>query len=485
MNDFLQLMPGFTAGVTYLHNLLAPVVLVLLFAGLTITVVQAQQQRCPSSLWPLFVRMGAVSFLVGSLATWGNLLQSGVNDLINQLGLTQVSGNVYQAYRDAVAARFGTDSAASNAILQGVPANSTSTQTPFNVTSEGDTSGGISIGQSTGIRLNHFAYEKPGEPDYDSNSPQGIGAFNFDSVPGSMVPLESAAVSADVAGKYDLQPGQLFTITTANGPMTLQYADRTADWVTGSVDVYDPNNVLGDNQLISITSLNGGPVSATAGSSAMDWLSNPVGTLQKLVIDRLVWLLSLAALGIMWLMSCVQQILYLIEIAISPIFLGCLVVPPLISIGARFLSSLVAICLWPLAWAVCDLVTRLLINVAVNPANDPGLAAFGTGAMLLGYWILLAIWVIGSSIAGPWMISRSLMSGSSAITAVLGGTLGAAAASAPRIAYRAALLSAGTGAVGGGSGASGPISPASASLMTPYQNFAMRPIGKPKAEYNT
>jgi hypothetical protein len=484
MNDFLQLIPEFTAGVTYLHNILAPVVLVLMFAGLMIKVAQAQQQRCLSSLWPLFVRMGAVSILVGSLITWGNLLQSGVNDLISQLGLTQVSGNVYQAYRTAVAARFGSDNMASNATLQGVTSKNFSSQAPFNVTAEGDTSGGITIGQSTGIKLNHFAYEKPGDLNYDSNSPQGVGAFDFDSAPGSMVPLESAAVSADVAAKYNLQPGQLFTITTANGPMTLQYADKTADWVTGSVDVYDPNNVLGDNQLTGITSLNGGQASATAGPSATDWLSNPVGTLQKFVIDRLVWLLSLAALGIMWLMSCVQQILYLIEIAISPIFLGCLVVPPLISIGARFLSSLVAICLWPLGWAVCDLVTRLLINVAVNPTNDPGLATFGTGAMLLGYWILLAIWVIGSSLAGPWIISRSLMAGSSEITAVLGGTLGVAAASVPRMAYRAAMLSAGAGALGGGNGSIAPISPASASLMTPYQNFARRPISKPEAREN-
>ena len=73
----------------------------------------------------------------------------------------------------------------------------------------------------------------------------------------------------------------------------------------------------------------------------------------------------------------------MIEIAISPIFLGCLLVPALVEIGGRFLSSLVAICLWPLAWAVCDLLTQALINIAVNPTNNPGAQAFATGAMLL------------------------------------------------------------------------------------------------------
>ena len=133
---------------------------------------------------------------------------------------------------------------------------------------------------------------------------------------------------------------------------------------------------------------------------------------------------------------------------------------------------------WPLAWAVCDLVTRLLIDIAVNPTNNAGLAVFAAGAMLLGYWILLAIWVIGSSIAGPWIISKSLVAGSSAITTVLGGTVGVAAASAPGMTYRAAALSVGAGAVGGGNGAGGRTSIASASTATACQNFATRPISK-------
>ena len=70
MNDFLQLMPGFLTAVQNLHNILAPVVLVLMFAGLTIKVVQAQVQGCLRSIWPFLVRMLAVSFLVGGLITW-------------------------------------------------------------------------------------------------------------------------------------------------------------------------------------------------------------------------------------------------------------------------------------------------------------------------------------------------------------------------------------------------------------------------------
>jgi hypothetical protein len=141
----------------------------------------------------------------------------------------------------------------------------------------------------------------------------------------------------------------------------------------------------------------------------------------------------------------------------------------------------VAICLWPLAWAVCDLLTQALINIAVNPTNNSGLQAFVTGAMLLGYWILLAIWVIGSALLGPWIITRSLMAGSSAITAVLAGTVGAAVASAPRLATSVA-----GGAGVAGAAASAPISIASSSRMNgAYQNFATRPTSTPQPTERT
>jgi hypothetical protein len=89
----------------------------------------------------------------------------------------------------------------------------------------------FTIQQPTGVTLNHYGYQS--DPNQDTNSLNGIGAFAFDSSPGSLIPLQSAALSSDVVQKYNLQPGQQFTITTANGPMTLTYADKTADWVQG------------------------------------------------------------------------------------------------------------------------------------------------------------------------------------------------------------------------------------------------------------
>jgi hypothetical protein len=170
----------------------------------------------------------------------------------------------------------------------------------------------------------------------------------------------------------------------------------------------------------------------------------------------------------MWLMSGVQQIFYTIEIAVSPIFLGMLMIPRLTGTATRFFSFLVAITLWPLGWAVCDLLTRALIALAVNPTNNLGASVFGAGAMMLGYWVLLALWVIGSSIFAPLIVSAALVGGSSGIAAVVGATIGATIARATGGGTQSAVLASQVAAA--------PISAASRSMMNAYQNFARRPI---------
>lgn len=487
MNDFLQQLPTFTSGVTTLHDLLTPVVVVLMVAGLLMKSIQAHVQGTLKSLLPYFVVMSVIVFLTGSLAVWGNMIQAGVNDLVSQLGLTQIGGNVYQAYLQAVQQRFGTNSVAGN-IAQATSANSTAAGINT-VPLEGDMSAGFPTTPttSTGTSVTHYAYS--GDLTPDSNSSNGVGAFAPYLTPGSLVAMQSAALTPAAAAQYNVQHGQSFTITTSGGQTyNLVYADVVPtggpnEQPAGAsvVDIYDPNGVLGGNNFSqSVTSFNDGPVFANAAGAnptVGEWLSNPAGTLQKYIIEKLVWLLSLVALGLMWIMSAVQQILYLIEIAISPIFVGCLCIPALVLIGTRFLSSLVALCLWPLAWAVCDLVTRFLINIAVNPTSNVAIQLFSFGVMQLGLWIVLAIWVIGSSVVGPWLITRSLVAGSSAIAAVIGGTIGAAAANAPGIAYKTAAIASGVGAGAGvAGGTNGASSIASATRMAPVANYATRPM---------
>jgi hypothetical protein len=444
---FLQLVPGFMSGVHQLHSALVGVTLVLAFAGLTVKLIQAQMQGCTRSIWPALVRLGVVSILVGSLELWGDTLAGAVNDLTAQMG---TSGNVFEDYKQAIAQKWG-----SNGVAQ--------QQQQFSAPTEGDTSEGFSVPSQ--IRLTHYGY--PGDLTPDSNSSRGIGAFGYDSTPGSLIPGYSVALTASAATLLGVQPGQTFSYQGR----TFRYDDIAPEG-DPRMDIYDPNNTL---------TADGAP--ATAGGNqgffaSLGWLGHPVGSLATWFIGAVLFLLSLVALGCMWLMSVVQQILYLIEIAICPIFIGFLMVPALSGLAARFFTSLVAICLWPVAWAICNLVTKLLIDLAVNPSNNVGQGVLNglSGVAPLagaGYWVILAIWVIGSAIFAPWIVSKALVTyGVTAVSAVFGATVGSVAGSAYNVVTGLA-----TRGMSVGAGGSAMVSPGSNSRLQPYKSYARRPIG--------
>ena len=380
-----------------------------------------------------------------------------MNDVISQMGIGQLNGGVFADYRNAVAQKFGSNSAAAT---QGV---SPSSNQGF-PSVEGDTSGGFSP-QVTGVKITHYGF--PNDPTPDSNSAKGIGAFNFDSTPGSLKPLYSAALSPDVAQQYNIVPGQEFSVGLANGQtMTLQYADSTASELAGRVDIYDPSGTLSTDG-VGVTSINGG---ALTGPQSGDggWISKIVDSLTVGLLWPLVHLLNMIALGCMWLMMAVQQIFYIVEIAVSPIFIGFLMIPRLVGTATRFFCSLVAITLWPLGWAVSDLLTKALIDMSVNPTNNLGETALGSVGTFLGMWVVLAIWVIGSSLMAPLLISVALMGGTSGLLAVFGATVGATAIKAAGSGQQAAVLAA--------SAAGAPVSAVAAGGISAYRNFARRPM---------
>ena len=72
----------------------------------------------------------------------------------------------------------------------------------------------------------------------------------------------SLAVSPGRISECHLQPGQMVTVTLANGQvLTGRYDDTTANWLTGGVDIYDPNNTVtfGGEAVIAI---DGAPAAA-------------------------------------------------------------------------------------------------------------------------------------------------------------------------------------------------------------------------------
>jgi hypothetical protein len=463
MTNFLELMPTFVAGAHKLHDLLVGATLVLAFVGLLLLTVQAARERALGSVWPTLVRLMVVVILVGSLAAWGDLLNQAVTDVTGQMGLNGINGGVFQAYRNAVTQKFGSNGAVPQGQQQ---PQSNSVPTPL---SEGDTSGGFTLPSANGVKITHYGYS--GDPNHDSNSSQGIGAFPPYTTPNSLVPLQSAALSPDVAQAYGIAPGQSFNVTLGNGQtMSLVYADQTANDLTGRVDIFDPQNVLGSTDGAAVTNIDGTGVTPSTNQGPFGGMFSKItDSLVIAILWPLVHMLNLIALGIMWLMGGVQQILFMIEVAVSPIFIGFLMIPRLVGTATKFFTLLVAICLWPIGWAVANLLTLALINIAVNPTNNLGASAFSIGTMVIGYWVVLAIWVIGSSLAAPILVSLALMSGSSGLAAVLGATVGGALVTGSRSTYQAAASTATTlGAA--------PVSLTASTIMGTYQNFARRPM---------
>ncbi|MGA7127592.1 MAG: hypothetical protein WBZ19_14875, partial [Chthoniobacterales bacterium] len=334
---------------------------------------------------------------------WAGYVTGGVNDINNQLGVNP--GNVLMSYEQALATKFG-------GIIDSSGSAATAPPPGSNIASGGSTGGGVEI--------THYGYS--GDPNGDSNSRNGIGNHSNQLVSGV-----SLAFSPDLIREYHLQVGQTVTVTMANGQvLTGRFDDTTADWLTGRVDIYDPNNTVTFSGE-AVTQIDGAPAAAgydtgVARSPLTLFTTAAMGLdgLPAFLLGFFVMVLCVIGMFLMWVLSLLQQLLGSVAIAVSPVFFGLLLVRGLDGIASRFLTGFVAICLWPLGWGIASLITNLLLDFALNTANNLGLGAVNylSGGVL--WWIGLGAWTIGSTLAAPWMISRQIAAGQPGIAALLG-----------------------------------------------------------------
>jgi hypothetical protein len=226
--DIFRIAPDFYNALVKVHNTTTPIALVVCFAGLSMAACRAQHERSLSSIWPELLRIFLVSLFLCNMAEVGDWVGGVVADIEQESG---VNGNPMQAFVAAIRQKFGVDLS----------------QTLGPITPGGLT-GPVGTPSQNGATVSTYGYEQPGDPNYDSNSGQGIGPFSFDSAPGSLVPGQSLAISPSLSA--GLTPGQSVTVQLANGQtITGIYADKTADSWNGQtlyrVDVYDPNQQYG------------------------------------------------------------------------------------------------------------------------------------------------------------------------------------------------------------------------------------------------
>jgi hypothetical protein len=402
--DLNTLLPDFQADLTQLHAVLLPVCLVLGFGGFVREIFLAQARGSVSILPGYLVKMLIAFSALGLMQQWAGYVTGGVNDINNQLGVNP--GNVLANYEQALATKFG-------GIINSSGSAATVPPPGSNIANGGPTAGG-------GVEITHYGY--PGDPNGDPNSENGIGNHSNHLVAGV-----SLAFSPDLITEYHLQVGQTVTVTMANGQvLTGRFDDTTANWLTGRVDIYDPNNTVTFSGE-AVTQIDGAPAAAgydtgVARSPVTLFTTAAMGLdgLPAFLLGFFVIVLCVIGMFLMWLMSLLQQMLCSVAIAVSPVFFGLLLVRGLDGIASRFLTGFVAICLWPLGWGIASLITNLLLGFAVNTANNLALGAVNclSGGVL--WWIGLGAWTIGSTLAAPWMISRQIAAGQPGIAALLG-----------------------------------------------------------------
>jgi hypothetical protein len=491
-----DLMPGFSAGCRTLNLDLIPVAFVESVCGTYFHLGLAYAAASAKPIKFTLARLLVVVILLGSFGDWGNLLTGTVQGVIQTLGVTGGGlnpGSAYDDYRAVIINEFGSDSAAQSQqqLYQAVQSQGTAQ------------SQGLSAPVNTTTHFTRYGY--PGDSTPDTNSENGIGNHSNQLVPG-----QSVAISNKLAQQYGLQVGQSVQFTTSSGQTyTGTYDDTVPDGVyknpttgqisltpkegytqyideSNNIDLYDPNGQLTNLDGAAITGINGtsAPAGASNALAAQDpglggWIKRMEDALTSWVVAPFAYVLSVIALGIMWIMVAAQQILFLIEVAVSPIFIGMLMIPALVPLASRFFTSFVALCIFPLGFAIADLVTKGFIDLATNPVSNTALAVFDgfQGAFVL--WIFIALWVIVSYLLVPFIAGFAFVSGSSGAGALIGAAFGATAGALnSRLLYRSFAMGAAAvraaGKNGNGSEGNGTNAPAGVSSVR-RQSLASRP----------
>jgi hypothetical protein len=411
MGDLQTLLPGFQNSIQALHTALLAVCLLLGFAGLVREVSLSYQRGSVTALPPYMVKMFVAFAALGLMQGWAGYLSGMVSDLNNQIGVNQ--GNVLATYMQALSTKFGTviNSTGTAATSQNAANAQINPSTGFY---------NGSSGASGGVKITHYGYAGDGTPDW--NSAHGIGNHNNQLVPGT-----SIAFSPDLIAEYHLTVGQPITVTLANGQtLTGRFDDTTSADLTGRVDIYDPNNTITFDGT-AVASIDGTtPVAgfdtgiATSPVTLFTAAAMGADGLAAFFLGMFVLVLCVIGMFLMWLFSLLQQFLIAVAIGVSPIFFGLLLIRGLDGVASRFLTGFVGLCLWPLGWGIANLVTALLLDFALNTTNNVALSAINylSGGVL--WWLGLGLWTIGSTLAAPWMISRSVMAAQPGIAALLG-----------------------------------------------------------------
>ena len=123
----------------------------------------------------------------------------------------------------------------------------------------------------------------------------------------------------------------------------------------------------------------------------------------------LIWLAAKVAWLIVWWAYFIQKGLLYFGLALSPIFLPMLLLNATKGIAVRYIMGLLSILVWPLGWAVANLMTDALLQAgADNTIYEYGgvLGKATYGPQMIFFLLLASLWLVFSTIAAPVIIGE-------------------------------------------------------------------------------
>ena len=132
------------------------------------------------------------------------------------------------------------------------------------------------------------------------------------------------------------------------------------------------------------------------------------------LLAAFITLFALIALVMFFLAYLAQELALELGVGLAPLFVGFLLLPGTRSIGAQFLLYMLAIALFPLGWGAASLVSDRLIDFATSQdlgATQTTLGALSFALRNLFGALLLAIWIILSTIFAPFALIRAVTTG--------------------------------------------------------------------------
>ena len=116
----------------------------------------------------------------------------------------------------------------------------------------------------------------------------------------------------------------------------------------------------------------------------------------------------------MWWSRLAQTGILYFALSLAPLFLGMFAIDSMKGVGFRWVLGVISICIWPLGWAVADIMTDGLLKNAANRdliiayggTAAGGVADQGNAVATYIFIIAASIWIIFSTVAAPLIISK-------------------------------------------------------------------------------